>query len=86
MKIKEWHLKKNLSADCMSILVTKQEKRLRDEGKETEFFHQGIQIKEEKFDNFKRRRTSKDLLDVMTPSAGKNRLSKYFLGLKYGFH
>jgi len=78
MKIKEWQLKKNLSADCMSILVYKRQKRLRDEGKETEFFHQGIQIKNERFDNFKRRRTSKELVDVTTPSAGKNHLSKIF--------
>jgi len=72
MKLKEWQFEKNLSATDMSIIVTKREKRLGDEGKETLFFRSGVQIRDNKFDNFKKRKTSKILMDMASPNAGKS--------------
>jgi hypothetical protein len=54
----------------MSILVAKYEKRKRSEGKDTKFFHGGAEIKSERFENFKKRKTTK-VMDVASPAASK---------------
>jgi hypothetical protein len=40
----------------MKIVVAKAERRLREEGKTTVFFHNGIAMPTEKIENFKRRK------------------------------
>ncbi len=54
----------------MKIVVAKKEKRAREEGKDTVFFHHGSLIPSEKIENFKRRRTVK-YSDPASPNAGK---------------
>ena len=54
----------------MSILVAKCEKRKRSEGKDTKFFHSGAEIQLERFENFKKRKTTK-VMDVASPAASK---------------
>lgn len=56
MQIKEWNFEKNLSKSDMAILVSKAEKRAREEGKETVFYTRGQKIGAEKFESFKRRK------------------------------
>jgi len=68
MKLKEWNFDKHLSQTDMAVIVSKGEKRTREEGKETLFFHGGLQIRPEKLENFKRR---KILTSVPSPSARK---------------
>jgi hypothetical protein len=53
----------------MQILVAKAEKRARDEGKETVFLHGGSEIGPERFDHFKRRKTTQ-AMEAASPSAG----------------
>lgn len=69
-KLKEWKFEKNIAAADMSILVAMAEKRKRDEGKETRFFHSGAEIKSEKFENFKKRRMNKSM-DLLSPTVGE---------------
>jgi hypothetical protein len=69
-KLKEWNFDKKISARDMNILVAKAEKRVREDGKETTFFHGGSQITKERIDQFKRRKTTKDI-EAPLPSAGK---------------
>jgi len=68
-QLKEWGFQKNLPARHMVILVAKQEKRLRDYGKDTVFLRSGVEIRAEKFETFKKRKASK-LFQASSPSAG----------------
>jgi hypothetical protein len=68
-KLKEWKFDKNISATNMSIVVAKAEKRAREEGKETVFFHGDCQISPERIQQFKRRKTSK-IAEAESPAAG----------------
>jgi len=70
-KLKEWNFEKHLTSTDLKILVAKNLKRSRDEKKETGFFHNGREIRPEKFKNFKKRKISK-LIDSPSPSAGKS--------------
>jgi hypothetical protein len=56
-KLKEWGYEKHLSKSQMKSIVAKVEKRLRDEGKDTVIFHNGVKMPVEKLENFKRRKT-----------------------------
>ncbi|KAE9382026.1 hypothetical protein N431DRAFT_322170, partial [Stipitochalara longipes BDJ] len=67
-KLKEWNFDKNISASDMSIIVSKAEKRAREEGKETAFFHGGAQITRERIEQFKRRKNFREDI-AMLPSA-----------------
>jgi hypothetical protein len=58
-KLKGWKFENNIPASDMCVLVAKLEKR-RDEGKGTKFFHCGTEIRPEKFENFKKRKATKD--------------------------
>lgn len=69
MKLKEWGYEKRLTQLDMRTIVAKAEKRSR-EGKETIFYHNGIQIADERLGNFKRRKTTKEQ-EPVSPSAGK---------------
>jgi hypothetical protein len=42
----------------MAVIIAKGEKRSREEGKETTFYHNGLRLAEEKIQNFKKRRTA----------------------------
>ena len=53
----EWHFEKNFAAKDMQVLLTKAEKRAREEGKQTVFFHAGTLINPERLENFKKRKT-----------------------------
>ena len=53
----------------MSILTAKAEKRARVEGKETIFFHGSSEITRERLEQFKRRKTTKEIAPV-SPTAG----------------
>ena len=53
-KLKEWGCIKNMAAD--EWIVAKGTKRAR-EGKDTAFFHIGIEVTTQRIENFKRRKT-----------------------------
>jgi hypothetical protein len=53
----------------MSIIIAKAEKRTREEGKKTIFFHGESQISSERIQQFKRRKTSK-MAEAISPAAG----------------
>jgi hypothetical protein len=55
-KLKEWGCKKNMTTDDMQWIVAKGTKRAR-EGKDTDFFHGGIEVTTQRIENFKRRKT-----------------------------
>ncbi|PMD60667.1 uncharacterized protein K444DRAFT_387287, partial [Hyaloscypha bicolor E] len=55
-KLKEWNFDKNISSRDMSIVVAKSDKRARDNGKETVFFHGETQITRQRIEQFKRRK------------------------------
>jgi hypothetical protein len=74
-KLKEWNFDKNISSIHMSILVAKAEKRVREDGKETVFFHGLSQIARERVEQFKRRKTTQGI-DAVSPSAGMCNISK----------
>jgi hypothetical protein len=57
--LEEWRFEKNIWATDMSIIVAKAEKRGREEGKETVFFHGQSEITRERIEQFKRRKTIK---------------------------
>jgi hypothetical protein len=69
MKLKEWGYDKYLSTTEMQIVIAKAEKRAREEGKETMFFHGESQITTKRIENFKKRKLTKEL-EVASPSAG----------------
>jgi hypothetical protein len=69
-KLKEWKFEKNIAAADMRVLIAKGEKRKRDEGKKTKFFHSGTEIKPERFENFKKRKNTK-YMDVASPTVGE---------------
>ncbi len=52
----------------MKIVVAKSERRLREEGKATVFFHNGIAMPTEKIENFKRRKVVRET-EPASPSA-----------------
>jgi tetratricopeptide (TPR) repeat protein len=54
----------------MSIVVAKSDKRVRDEGKETVFFHGETQITRQRIEQFKRRKTWK-AAEPVSPGAGE---------------
>jgi len=58
----------------MNIILAKTEKRTREEGKDTVFFHGKAQISLERIEQFKRRKTTK-MLDVASPSASKEKIA-----------
>lgn len=68
-KLKEWGFDKNIPAQHMQILVAKAEKRARDDGKETVFLHGGSEVRPERFEHFKKRKTMQ-LMEAASPSAG----------------
>jgi hypothetical protein len=70
MKLKEWGFDKHLTEKETKIVVAKAEKRARDEGKDTVFYHNGRLIPPTKIENFKRRKTVKES-DVASPSASE---------------
>ena len=74
-KLKEWGFEKHISATDMSIIVAKAEKRVREEGKETVFFHGQSEITPQRIERFKRRKTTKAVEDML-PSAGTLKRSK----------
>lgn len=53
----------------MKVLVAKCGKRKRDEGKDTNFFHMGMEIPSEKLENFKKRKSTQKM-EVVSPTAG----------------
>jgi hypothetical protein len=53
----------------MKVLVAKCGKRKRDEGKDTTFFHMGMEISSEKLENFKKRKSTQTI-EVVSPTAG----------------
>lgn len=59
----------------MGIVVAKAEKRAREEGKETIFFHGEAQITPERIEQFKRRKTTQRL-EPMSPGAGTCTISE----------
>jgi len=54
----------------MSIIVAKSDKRARDEGKETDFFHGETRIPRQRIEQFKRRKTWK-AAEPVSPGAGE---------------
>jgi hypothetical protein len=54
----------------MRIVVAKADKRAREQGKGTVFFHGNTQITQERIAQFKRRKITKEL-DIVSPSAGE---------------
>lgn len=54
----------------MQVLIAKAEKRERDEGKETVFWHAGSKINPERIENFKKRKIMSEG-DVVSPSASE---------------
>ncbi len=70
-KLKEWGYEKHLSQSDMKILVAKGEKRLREEGKGTDFFHHGIEVPKKKIETFKKRKVVRES-DPASPSACKS--------------
>ena len=68
-KLKEWRFDKYISASDMDIVVAKAAKRSRDEGKETIFFLGEAQILPDRIEQFKRRKTIKNI-EPVSPSAG----------------
>jgi hypothetical protein len=73
-KLKEWKFEKNIPANDMSFIVAKAEKRAREEGKETIFFHRETQVTRERIEQFKRRKITKgrDVLSLDSPGAGRH--------------
>lgn len=54
-KLKEWDFDKNLTKAEMKIAVAKAEKRAREDGKETVFFHRGEMIPPARVSKWKRK-------------------------------
>jgi hypothetical protein len=67
--IKEWGFDKHLPSDVMKFVVTKQGKRLREEGKETVFIHGNSVIAEERIENFKKRKATREC-GIVSPIPG----------------
>jgi hypothetical protein len=68
--LKEWKFDKKISATDMRMVVAKGEKRARDEGKDTTFFHGGVKITTGRIEQFKRRKMEKDV-EQMSSGAGQ---------------
>jgi hypothetical protein len=64
--MKEWGYNKNFKPEEMKYMVDEREKRKLEEGKDTTFFHHGIPIPDQRFDNSKRRKT-----DEISRAAGE---------------
>jgi hypothetical protein len=69
-KLKEWGFQKNRPSREMAILISKRDKRLRDEGKDTIFFQNGAEIRGGRLENFKKRKTTK-IVQPVSPSASE---------------
>ncbi len=57
MILDSWKFNKNVKTEEMLFVVAKAEKKAGEEGKETVFFYEGVEIKEDKIERFKRRKT-----------------------------
>lgn len=68
--LKEWGFEKYLNNESMKFILAKTEKRVRDEGKETVFFHGDNQVTEERIEGFKKRKFAKEE-DGASPSIGE---------------
>lgn len=71
LKLKEWGYKKNISTRVMSWIAAKGEAR-KLEGKDTNFFSNGTEVKKERIENFKRRRVGEDPVDFGKKSCTSN--------------
>jgi hypothetical protein len=71
MKLKSWGYEKYLSSADKKILVAKADKRTREEGKNTAFFHRGSEIQPNKIECFKKRKMT-NFVEAVSPSAGKS--------------
>jgi hypothetical protein len=56
----------------MDLIVAKAEKQLREEGKETTFYHSGVQLPWEKIQTFNKRRVAL-VVDVWDGNPGRQR-------------
>ena len=68
-KLKKWKFDKNRSASDMNIILSKAEKRVREEGKETVFFHGETHITKERIEYFKRKKTKSEV-EIVSSIAG----------------
>jgi hypothetical protein len=71
MKLKSWGYEKYLNSADKKILVAKADKRTREEGKNTAFFHRGSEIQPNKIECFKKRKMT-NFVEAVSPSAGKS--------------
>jgi Clr5 domain len=76
-KLKEWGFQKNIPASDMAILVSKSQKRLREEGKDTIFYLKSglegsdlVEVKIERLESFKKRKIS-HILQTTSPNPSK---------------
>ena len=66
----------------MQVLLAKADKRAREEGKETVFFHAGAAISPERLENFKKRKIVPVVEEKgLSPGAGEFRFSSLVDGL-----
>ena len=54
-KLDEWKFNKNLRTDEMLFILAKGKKRAEEEGKDTHFLHEGVPIKRQKIERFRKR-------------------------------
>ncbi|CAG8976168.1 hypothetical protein HYALB_00010426 [Hymenoscyphus albidus] len=69
LKLKEWRYKKNMSPNTMRWVVSKDGKRDH-ETKDTDFFFNGIEIKKERIENFKRRKIGEEPISADSEEMG----------------
>jgi hypothetical protein len=65
----------------MAVIIAKGEKRSREEGKETTFYHNGLRLAQEKIQNFKKRRTASMIEAVSLGHPGKQR--RYYINTNF---
>jgi len=66
-KLKEWGFQKHLSSVSMDYIVAKAVKRVREEGKDTIFYHHDSEVPHLLIEEFKKRR----MVKAVSPNAGK---------------
>ena len=69
VKIKEWGLRKYITASDMQILLAKRDKRTRDRGVETVFVVDGVKFAEDRLNRFGKRKLAEPI-DYVSPSSG----------------
>lgn len=79
-KIKEWGLRKYITASDMQILLAKRDKRTRDRGVGTVFVVDGVEFAEERLNRFGKRKLAEPI-DYVSPSSGMN--TRGFFPSKY---